>query len=107
MTAISNRRTNQNEGQFNDRRREQYIEAPLPSSEDSERVIIGAILLDNGLMAQVIEILRPEHFYSPLNRRVYAAMVEMFKEGKNIDTVLILEQTARSNPLAVPPRLPT
>ena len=30
---------------FPDNRREQYLEKPLPSSDDSERVILGAILI--------------------------------------------------------------
>ena len=30
---------------FPESRREQYLEKPLPSSEESERVILGAILL--------------------------------------------------------------
>ena len=71
---------------FPDSRREQYLERPLPSSEDSERVILGAILLDNALITQAVEHLRPEDFYSPLNRRVYNAMIGLYygiskKEG--------------------------
>ena len=59
---------------FPDNRREQYLEKPLPSSDDSERVILGAILLDNAVIAQAVEHLKPEDFYSPFNRRVFAAI---------------------------------
>jgi hypothetical protein len=39
-------------------RREQFLERPLPVSPDSERVILGAILLDNELITQAIELLK-------------------------------------------------
>ncbi len=73
-------------------RREQYLEKPLPSSEESERVILGAILLDNALIAQAVEHLRPEDFYSPLNRRVFAAMIALFEKQRQIDPILIGEE---------------
>jgi replicative DNA helicase len=80
-------------------RREQYLEKPLPSSEDAERVILGAILLDNALAAQAIEHLKPEDFYSPLNRRVFAAMVELFEKQRQIDPILIGEELKKEGSL--------
>jgi len=77
---------------FPEARREQYLERPLPSSEDSERVILGAILLDNGLISQAVEHLKPEDFYSPLHRRVFAAMIALFEASRQIDPILIGEE---------------
>ena len=73
-------------------KREQFLERPLPSSEDSERAILGAILLDNSLITQTIEHLRPEDFYSPLHRRIYGAMVSLFDASRSIDPILISEE---------------
>jgi replicative DNA helicase len=84
---------------FPDSRREQYLERPLPSSEDSERVILGAILLDNALITQAVEHLKPEDFYSPLNRRVYNAMIGLFEQSKQIDPVLIIEEMKKDGPI--------
>jgi replicative DNA helicase len=84
---------------FPDSRREQYLERPLPSSEDSERVILGAILLDNALITQAIEHLKPEDFYSPLNRRVYNAMIGLFEQSKQIDPILIIEEMKKDGPV--------
>ncbi len=72
--------------------REQFLEKPLPSSPDSERVILGAILLDNELVTQAIEQVSPEDFYSPNNRRVYKAMIALFEKGDRIDPILIGEE---------------
>jgi replicative DNA helicase len=72
--------------------REQYLEKPLPSSPESERVILGAILLDNQLISQAIEKLSPEDFYSPLYRRIYRAMLSLFEQSERIDPILIGEE---------------
>jgi len=84
---------------FPDSRREQYLERPLPSSEDSERVILGAILLDNALITQAVEHLKPEDFYSPLNRRVYNSMISLFEQAKQIDPILIIEEMKKDGPI--------
>jgi replicative DNA helicase len=80
-------------------RREQYLEKPLPSSEESERVILGAILLDNALIAQAVEHLKPEDFYSPLNRRVFAGMIALFEKQRQIDPILIGEELKKEGSL--------
>ncbi|HEY8560670.1 MAG TPA: replicative DNA helicase [Pyrinomonadaceae bacterium] len=75
-----------------DATREQYLEKPLPSSPESERVILGAILLDNQLISQAIEKLSVDDFYSPLHRRIYRAMTSLFERGERIDPILIGEE---------------
>lgn len=77
---------------FPEPRRDQFLERPLPSSEESERAILGAILLDNGLITQAVENLKAEDFYSPLHRRIYGAMVSLFDASQRIDPILISEE---------------
>ncbi len=71
---------------------EQFLEKPLPSSPESERVILGAILLDNALISQAIEQLKPEDFYSPNYRRIFKAMIALFEKSERIDPILIGEE---------------
>lgn len=73
-------------------KREQFLERPLPSSEEGERIILGAVLLDNALIAQVIEQLKPEDFYSPRHRRIFEAMIALFEAARVIDPILIGEE---------------
>ncbi len=84
---------------FPDNRREQYLEKPLPSSEESERIILGAILLDNSVIAEAVEHLKPEDFYSPMNRRIFAAMIALFEKQKQIDPILIGEELKKEGSL--------
>ena len=79
--------------------REQYLEKPLPSSAESERVILGAILLDNQLLTQAIEKLGVEDFYSPLHRRIFKAMTSLFERSERIDPILIGEELKKEGAL--------
>lgn len=85
--------------QYTDYKREQFLERPLPSSEESERVILGAILLDNALLSQAIEELKPDDFYSPLHRKIYKAMLALFDASKRIDPILIGEELKKDGAL--------
>jgi replicative DNA helicase len=79
--------------------REQPFERPLPNSSDAERALLGAILLDNGLITQAIEQLRPDDFYVPSHRRIFVAMIGLFERGAEINSVLIGEELRRDNAL--------
>jgi len=57
----------------------------LPQSEESERAVLAAALLDPRLLPTVSGRLRPEDFYSDRHRRIYAAMLELQDEQVTID----------------------
>jgi replicative DNA helicase len=59
---------------------EQYLEKPLPSSPETERYILGGILLDVTLMDEITDIISPDDFYSPPHKNVFKAMVEIHQE---------------------------
>jgi replicative DNA helicase len=65
---------------------------PLPASIDSEKAVCGGVILDNDLMAQAVELLSLDDFYSPLHRRVFKAMLTLFKASQTIDPILIGEE---------------
>lgn len=77
---------------FAESKRDQFLERPLPSSEEGERIILGAVLLDNALIAQVLEQLKTDDFYSPRHRRIFEAMTALFEAAKLIDPILIGEE---------------
>lgn len=79
--------------------REQSLERSLPNSSESERAILGGIILDNGLISQAIELLRAEDFYVPSHRRVFLAMIALFERGAEINPILIGEELKKDNAL--------
>ncbi len=79
--------------------REQSLERALPNSSEAERAILGGVLLDNGLISQAIELLRPEDFYVPSHRRIFNAMIALFERGGELNPILIGEELKKENAL--------
>ncbi|HEX8069973.1 MAG TPA: replicative DNA helicase [Pyrinomonadaceae bacterium] len=80
---------------FADPPREQMLERPLPHSADAERAILGAIILDNGLVNQAIELLRPDDFYQRAHQLVFRAMIGLSERGSEINPILLGEELRR------------
>ncbi|MGI9105761.1 MAG: replicative DNA helicase [Pyrinomonadaceae bacterium] len=82
-----------------DSSRDQMLERPLPHSAESERAILGAIILDNGLVNQAIELLKPEDFYVRAHYHVFRAMISMSERGAEINPILLGEELRRDSAL--------
>src|ERR687894_479918 len=78
-----------------DSTRDQLLEKPLPHSADSERAILGAVILDNGLVNQAIELLKPDDFYVQSHRRIFQAMINLSERGAEINSILLGEELRR------------
>lgn len=70
------------------------LESTLPASVDAERSILGAVLLDNGALAQASGIC-PDDFSLDAHRRIYSRMGELAAGSRPIDTVTLTEELAR------------
>src|SRR5881409_1514566 len=79
--------------------RDSILDRPLPSTPDTEKAILGAIILDNSLIAQAVELLKPSDFYVPSHRRIFTAMIALFERGSEINPILIAEELRRENAL--------
>jgi replicative DNA helicase len=62
---------------------------PLPQNEDAEQSTLGAILIDSGVINQVIEILTAEDFHREAHRKIFNAVVELDRGGKPIDILTV------------------
>lgn len=65
------------------------LERGLPFNPDAERMILGCLILDNGLIDQVVEKLVPTDFLSPSNRRIFEAILKLEGESRGFDLLLI------------------
>jgi replicative DNA helicase len=71
----------------------------LPASPDTERSILGAILLDSGHHTEAAQSLTPEDFSLDSHRRIYRLMSELAADGKPIDLVMLGEELERRREL--------
>jgi replicative DNA helicase len=60
-----------------------------PHSLDAERAVLGGVLLENGALNTVLQLLSAEDFYSRGNSLVFDAMAELFRRGQPVDTITL------------------
>lgn len=81
------------------------LDKPLPSSLESEKIVLGAIILDNSLIYSVIRRLKKDDVYSTTHRWIYQAMCGIFHrqinsgQAINISTVEIAEELRKKGQL--------
>ena len=74
-----------------------FLDRSLPASIEAERSVLGAILLDNRLCNQAMELLRTDDFYLDAHRRVYEKMVVLSEMGRAIDPITLGEEKGTVN----------
>ena len=79
---------------------EQYTPTPdlartPPNHPESERSVLGAMLRSRQAAQIAVESLRPDDFYDPANREIFAAMLAMANESRPIDLVTLDEELTR------------
>ena len=67
-----------------------------PHNLEAEESVLGAILLDREAIVQVAEILEAKHFYHEHHGKIFAAMLELFKEREPIDVVTLTNELKKS-----------
>ena len=75
------------------------VSETLPHSDDAERSVLGAVLLDNRQIHKAQEILTHEAFYSDRHRRVFRALEDLAETGSALDLVTLREALQRSGEL--------
>jgi replicative DNA helicase len=61
----------------------------LPHDPESERAVLGAVLLDPGAMLHIIEKLAVDHFYLESHRIVYQACLDLHEKGEAADLLTV------------------
>ena len=64
----------------------------MPHSLEAEQAVLGSILIDSRCAPQVISALKPEDFYTELNKGIYETICSMFNFAKPIDAVTVLDE---------------
>ena len=63
----------------------------MPYSLEAEQSVLGAVLVEPGCLAELVEHLRPESFYRPQHRAIFTEMVRIFTAGEPVDFITVLE----------------
>ena len=66
-------------------------------SDEAEYVVLGACLISSKELCTVMEILKPEDFYEPLNGKLFGLMAEMYARNKPVDLITVSEELKAQN----------
>lgn len=63
----------------------------IPSSIETEKLILGLMLLDQDLVDDIVDKLVVGDFYNPLNRKIFLSIQTLSRTGSEINVVSLLE----------------
>jgi len=68
---------------------EKLLGKNLPYSQEAERAVLGALLLNDENVHQVVDVLSPSDFYHNAHAQIYQAVVELAQAHKRVDLVTL------------------
>ncbi len=71
---------------------EEIVNKVQPNDIIAEQAVLGSMLVDKDAVMAATEFLKPEDFYRDDNKEIYAAMLDLYKLGKHIDTITLKEE---------------
>ncbi|HTC01660.1 MAG TPA: replicative DNA helicase [Ferruginibacter sp.] len=63
-----------------------------PQAKELEEAVLGAIMLEKSAFDTVVEILKPECFYTEANQRIFRAMQSLAQKSLPIDLLTVVEE---------------
>src|SRR5438105_12808527 len=67
------------------------VERLPPHSREAERCVLGSMLRDNGVIGDVLQIVRKDNFYADAHQKIYQAVVSLYDRGHPVDLVMLAE----------------
>lgn len=80
--------------------RDPYKERRPPWSEDAERAVLGALLLDADAMLRAVEHVDDTMFYREGHRRIFRAAAALVERGAAVDVLTLTDELERRGELA-------
>lgn len=71
----------------------------LPSSQEAERSVLGAILIQGRAIQSILDLISHEDFYYPAHRAVFEAMESLNRENLPIDTTTLTDKLTKNQVL--------
>lgn len=62
-----------------------------PHNEDAERSLLGAVMLDNRVLDELLTRVSPEDFWREPHRHIFRAMSELYGRGEPIDVITLAD----------------
>lgn len=63
-----------------------------PHNLEAEQAVLGGVLMKNEIFHDLIDILAPDDFYSPVHATIYLAFQELFRKSRPMDLLTVQEE---------------
>jgi replicative DNA helicase len=70
-----------------------------PQNVDAEKSLLGAILIDEGVLADVSEHVSANDFYEKRHSLVYSAMMRLYEKHRPVDLLTLTDELKRKKDL--------
>ena len=64
----------------------------MPQDLVAEQSLLGAIIINNDVLPEVLTILRPRDFYEPRHQIIFQAIVDLYDHHKPIDLLTLTSE---------------
>ena len=70
-----------------------------PQNLDAEKSLLGAILIDEEVLADASEIVKPNDFYDKNHGLIFGGMMRLFEKHKPVDLLTLTDELKRKDEL--------
>ena len=70
-----------------------------PQNIDAEKSLLGAILIDEEVLIDVAEIVRPIDFYDKRHATIYGGIIRLFEKHSPVDLLTLTDELSKKNEL--------
>lgn len=74
---------------------------PAPHNTAAENALIASCLTSTKALTHALTTLTPDDFYTPANRRIFAAMQRLHHNGQPVDHITVADETDTTDPANV------
>lgn len=75
------------------------VEKIQPQDLESEKAVLGSMMISKDAIALVIGKLKAAHFYKPAHENIFKAILELYKENEPIDLVTVCNKMSKHGTL--------
>lgn len=72
-----------------------------PHSTEAERSVLGASMLSEDALSDVVEVVRPEDFYDQNHKEIYEAILALHRKSAPVDVLTVSEELKSRNSLTM------
>ena len=70
-----------------------------PHAQETEEAVLGALMLGEEALRDVVEILKPESFYVNAHQKIYAAILELYNSNSPVNILSVCGQLQKNDEL--------